>query len=178
MNSIICSGFGGQGILTAGLILAKISMDGGKQVSWVPSYGSEMRGGTASCAIKVSDTEIYSPFIKEMNTLVAMNEASVDQFESLVKPGGVLISNSTIIQGRTFRSDIKVVEVAATAISEELKNIRGANLVMLGAMIQATGLFAPEFFADGIDAYFDAKGRNTPLNRECYMAGVTAAGQA
>jgi 2-oxoglutarate ferredoxin oxidoreductase subunit gamma len=113
-----------------------------------------------------------------MNTLVAMNEASVDQFESLVKPGGVLISNSTIIQGRTFRSDIKVVEVAATAISEELKNIRGANLVMLGAMIQATGLFAPEFFADGIDAYFDAKGRNTPLNRECYMAGVTAAGQA
>lgn len=178
MNSIVCSGFGGQGILTAGLILAKISMNGGKQVSWLPSYGSEMRGGTASCNIKVSDTLIYSPFIKEMNTLVAMNEASVDRFEDLVKPGGVLISNATIIKGRTFRKDIKVVEVEATAVSEEINNIRGANLVMLGAMIQATALFEPAFFADGIDAYFDAKGRNTPLNRECFMAGVKAAEKA
>lgn len=177
MNSIVCSGFGGQGILTAGLILAKIAMDGGKKVSWLPSYGSEMRGGTASCNIKVSDTEIYTPFIKEMDTLVAMNEASVDRFENLVKPGGVLISNATLIKDRSFRSDIKLVEVEATAISETLENIRGANLVMLGAMIQATGIFEPSFFADGIDAYFDAKGRNTPLNRECFMAGAKVAEQ-
>ncbi len=177
MNRIICSGFGGQGVLTAGLILAKISMDGGKQVSWVPSYGSEMRGGTASCSIKVNDTEIFSPFVKEMDTLVAMNEASVDAFEDFVKPDGVMILNSTIIKDRSFRSDIRVVNVEATKISEDLNNIRGGNLVMLGAMIKATDLFETAYFADGIDSYFGEKGRNNPLNRECFMAGVQAAEQ-
>ena len=178
MLSITCAGFGGQGVLTAGLLLAHVSMVAGKEITWVPSYGSEMRGGTASCHLRIGDTAILNPFFSTRDALIGMNQDSVDTMQGAIRPGGVLIANSTMVTERTFRDDIRVVEVPATGIAADLKNPRGANIVMLGAAIAATGLFPAEEFADGIDAYFQKKGRNNPLNRECFMRGAQAAQSA
>lgn len=175
MHSIICAGYGGQGVLTQGLILANVSMEAGKKLTWVPSYGSEMRGGTASCRLRISDDEILNPYFSTMTTLIAMNNESVDMFESQIEEGGILIANSSIIKNRTFRPDLRVIEVPATEISKEKKNPRGANIVMLGAAVAAMGICPAEEFADGIDAYFAKKGKNNPLNRECFMAGAELA---
>lgn len=174
MLSITCAGFGGQGVLTAGLLLANVSMVGGKKITWVPSYGSEMRGGTASCRLRIGDSEILNPFFSTMDALIAMNEDAVVRFQDSIAADGVLISNSTMVDSKVYRKDIRIVEVPATAIAQSLKNARGANIVMLGAAIAATGLFPVEAFADGIDAYFASKGKNNPLNRECFMRGAQA----
>jgi 2-oxoglutarate ferredoxin oxidoreductase subunit gamma len=175
MLSITCAGFGGQGVLTAGLLLAHVSMVSGKEITWVPSYGSEMRGGTASCRLRIGDEPITNPFFSTMDTLIGMNQDSVDTFQGTIAPNGLLVSNSSMVKGGNFRDDIRVIEVPATEVAGELKNPRGANLVMLGAAVAATGLVDPEEFADGVDAYFNKKGRNNPLNRECFMRGVQAA---
>lgn len=176
MHSITCSGFGGQGVLTQGLILANVSMEAGKQLTWVPSYGSEMRGGTASCHLRISDDPIQNPFFNKMSVLIAMNEGAVNMFEDKIQEGGILVVNSSMVKGRTYRKDIRVVEVAATERSMQLKNPRGANIMMLGAAIAASKLSPVETFADGIDAYFAKKGKVNPLNRECFLEGAKAAG--
>lgn len=175
MLSITFAGFGGQGVLTAGLLLAQVSMVAGKEITWVPSYGSEMRGGTASCHLRIGDSEIMNPFFSSKDALIAMNQDSVNTMQTSIVSGGLLISNSTMVNERNFRHDIRVVEIEATGIAAELKNPRGANIVMLGAAIAATGLFPVEEFANGIDAYFSKKGRNNPLNRECFLRGAQSA---
>lgn len=175
MLSIICAGFGGQGVLTAGLVLAEVSVSGGKRVTWVPSYGSEMRGGTASCRLRISDNEILNPFFDAPNVLITMNQDSADSMQKLVSPGGFVIANSTMVDCSGLRDDIVKVEVPATALAADLKNPRGANIAMLGAAIAASKLFPVQEFADGIDAYFEAKGRNNPLNRACFLQGAEAA---
>lgn len=175
MANIICSGFGGQGVLTAGLILAKTGMDNGMNVTWIPSYGSEMRGGTANCNVKISEEEISSPFIREIDILIAMNEPSVERFEGMVRTGGVIISNSSIVKGHCFPKDIKLVEVGATEIADNIENPRGANIVMIGAMAAAFNLFEKEVIAAGIDNFFSAKGKNNPKNRLCFDEGYGAA---
>jgi len=177
MLSITCAGFGGQGVLTAGLLLAHVSMVSGKKLTWVPSYGSEMRGGTASCHLRIDDDEILNPFFNTRDALIGMNQESVTSFQESIAAGGLLIANSTIVQDIPTRNDIRIVEVPATSIAGELKNPRGANIVMLGAAIEATALFPAKDFADGMDSYFMQKGRNNPLNRECFMCGVEAARQ-
>ncbi len=175
MLSITCSGFGGQGVLTQGLILANVSMDAGKELTWVPSYGSEMRGGTASCHLRISDTKISNPFFKEIDVLIALNEGAVNSFENNIKKDGILVVNTSMVKNREFRKDIRVIEVQATELSMELKNPRGANIMMLGAAIAASGLAPVDEFADGIDAYFAKKGKNNPLNRDCFMTGAKLA---
>lgn len=137
MHSIICAGYGGQGVLTQGLILANVSMEAGKKLTWVPSYGSEMRGGTASCRLRISDDEILNPYFSRMTTLIAMNNESVDMFESQIEEGGILVANTSIVRDREFRPDLRVIRVPATEISQEKKNPRGANIVMLGAAVAA-----------------------------------------
>lgn len=174
MLSVICAGFGGQGVLTAGLVLANVSMAGGSKVTWVPAYGSEMRGGTASCRLRIGDETILNPFFEEADVLITMNQDSFDTMHGLVKSGGVIVANSTMVDTSAANGGVQVAEAPATALAADLKNPRGANIAMLGAAIAATGLFPVEDFADGIDAYFDAKGRNTPLNRECFMQGAAA----
>ena len=173
--NIVLAGFGGQGVLFAGKLIAYAGLLEGREVSWLPSYGPEMRGGTANCSVCLSDDPIGSPLVLAPDALIAMNEDSVDKYESSIVEGGVLIANSSMISGRGFRRDIRVIEVPATELSQELKNPRGANIIMLGAAIEATRLFPADEFADGIDAYFARKGRNNPLNRECFMRGVQAA---
>lgn len=175
MHNITCAGFGGQGVLTQGLILANVSMEAGKQLTWIPAYGSEMRGGTASCHLRISDDPILNPFFSKISVLLALNEDAVIKYEDMVTEGGILVVNSSMVKNRTYRKDIRVIEVPATELSLQMKNARGANIMMLGAAIAASKLSPVEEFADGIDAYFAKKGKNNPLNRECFMAGAKAA---
>lgn len=171
MKEIICAGFGGQGVLTTGLILSNAALKDNKHVTWIPSYGSEMRGGTANCNVKISEDLISSPFVKKIDILIAMNEPSIDKFESLIKPGGYLILNSSIIEKRTYRDDINVVEVPANEISTKFANSRGLNIAMLGGVIGKTKLFNKEFFAEVIRAYFEKKGIRNPKNIDVFNEG-------
>lgn len=136
VEEIIMAGFGGQGVLFLGKILAEVGMAAGRNVSWIPSYGPEMRGGTANCSVVISTQPIASPIVQEPDTLVAMNRPSVARFQPTVKKGGTLIYNSTLISGETWRGDLQVHAVPASAIADELGNGKVANLVMAGAYVR------------------------------------------
>ena len=175
MADIILAGFGGQGILTAGKILIDIAARDGKNVSWTSSYGAEMRGGTASCSVVVSDEEIGSPYPTKLDILVVMNEPSYEKFIGDVRDGGYVIVNSSLVEEREYPRNVKVFAIDATSQASRLENSRGANLVMLGAMMKATGLIDPEQFGKGLNEYFEKKGQNNPKNLECYNIGYTQA---
>lgn len=170
--NLIFAGFGGQGVLTAGLIMGKTGVDAGKNVTWIPSYGSEMRGGTANCNVKISDEKISSPFVTKIDVLVAMNMPSLVKFEKNVVPGGVIITNKTLIDQYDFRKDVQAYEVAATAIADEMNNPKGANLAMLGALAASGVLFDPEVTWKGIENFFMEKGKNNPRNESVFRKGL------
>lgn len=172
MADMILAGFGGQGILTAGKILIDVAAQKGKEVSWTSSYGAEMRGGTASCSVVISDEEIGSPYPTKLDVLLAMNEPSYDKFIGDMRDGGCVIVNTSLMGEKTYPKNVTVYGIDATNIANGLNNGRAANLVMLGAMMQATGLIEAEEFGQGLDSYFEKKGRNTPSNRACYQQGV------
>ncbi len=134
-TSIIISGFGGQGVLFAGQLLAYAGMDAGKHVTWIPSYGPEMRGGTAHCVIIISDDAIGAPIVTRPDIAVALNQPSFDKYEPLVKPGGLLVINSSLIAAESLREDIEIVYVAANAIAEEWGTAKMMNMAALGAML-------------------------------------------
>ena len=131
----IFAGFGGQGMLLIGKFLAEAGMESGKLVSWLPSYGPEMRGGTANCSVVVSDRPVASPLIAQADTILAMNKPSLLKFQSDVKPGGLLLINSSIIDIKTDRDDVDAVYVPCNEIAESIGNLKGANVVFLGAYI-------------------------------------------
>ena len=137
MKQYIFAGFGGQGMLLIGKFVAMANMLDGKHVSWLPSYGPEKRGGTANCSVTVSDEEVGSPLVEQADVIVAMNLPSLDKFEPRVKPGGLLVVNSSIIDRKVERSDIRVVYCDANKIAEDVKNPKGANVAILGAMMGA-----------------------------------------
>ena len=138
----IFAGFGGQGMLLIGKFLAMACMLDGKHVSWLPSYGPEMRGGTANCSVIVSDDPVASPLVDMADCVVAMNRPSLDKFESHVKPGGVLVINSSIIDRKAERDDIQVVYCDANGIAESVGNPKGANVAILGALMVMPAVFA------------------------------------
>lgn len=172
MTNMICAGFGGQGVLTAGLILAKTAMDQGDNVTWIPSYGSEMRGGTANCNVKISQDKIGSPFIRECNLLIALNPPSVAKFMPMLVPGGLLVTNATLVKNYPFRDDIRVAEVEATAIADALDNPKGVNIVMLGALAATGALYDTGVIRDGIDRFFAEKGKQNAKNKDAFEAGL------
>jgi len=134
-EEVIVSGFGGQGALFAGQLLAYTGMDEGWHVTWIPSYGPEMRGGTAHCIIILSADDIGSPVIRQPSICIVMNPPSMDKYEPLVKPGGLLVANSTLIRSRSERTDIEAVYVPANDLAAELGNVKMANVILLGAML-------------------------------------------
>jgi 2-oxoglutarate ferredoxin oxidoreductase subunit gamma len=140
IEQVIMAGFGGQGVMSMGQLLAYSGMLEGKNVSWLPSYGPEMRGGTANCNVIVSDDEIGSPIVTEATAVIAMNLPSLDKFEHSVMPGGTLIINSSLIERKCSRTDIDVFYIPANEIADELGNNRVANMVMLGAYLKKTGI--------------------------------------
>ncbi len=133
-HEVIIAGFGGQGTLYAGQVLAYAGMDEGKQVTWLPSYGPEMRGGTANCTVVISDDEIGSPTSSQPTAVIAMNLPSLDKYETMVKSGGWLIVNEDLVNRVPTREDINVVMVPANTIAREVGNERAANMVLLGAL--------------------------------------------
>lgn len=170
-TQIICAGFGGQGVLTIGLILANTAMDLGAEVTWIPAYGAEMRGGTASCSVKISNKRIGSPFIREMDVLIALNEPSLDKYEQDVKQGGCIIVNSNIVGNRSYRDDVNVYSLDADSVATDLGNVRGAGVAMIGALVKCTGLFTKEQTAEGVQNFFKKKGKVNTLNDACFHAG-------
>ena len=175
MTEIICAGFGGQGILTAGMILIDAGMEQGKHVTFYPSYGSEMRGGTANCSVKISDKRIASPICKTLDILFTMNTPAIDKFEPILKPGGLLLVNSSVVPAeRQYRDDIRVVKVDAVDIAKELGNPKGANIVMLGTLAASSDLFKPEYLEKAIDVYFEKKGKRNSKNGLCFRQGASS----
>ena len=139
------AGFGGQGILTLGLFLAQIGMRAGHQVSWFPAYGPEMRGGTANCSVNITGSRIGSPLVDHPNVLVVMNQPSLEAFEKTTVDGGVILVDTSIVEGRPDGDRLKAVLIPASEMADEVGTPKVANVVMLGALCAATGAFPPDF---------------------------------
>lgn len=134
-TEIVIAGFGGQGVMFAGQVLAYAAMDNNKEVTWIPSYGPEMRGGTANCTVIVADEEIGSPLVLNPKAAIVLNLPSLDKYESLVAPGGVLIANSSLVNRQPVRTDFDTVYIPANEIAESLGDKRLTNMVALGALL-------------------------------------------
>ncbi len=147
-TNILLAGFGGQGILFAGKAIAKMAMDSELQVSWLPSYGPEMRGGAANCSVIVSDEEIGSPVVVTPDILIALNLPSFDKFEPKVVAGGKLIYDSSLIDKTTARTDINAYGIPATAMASDAGLTGMANVIVLGYLLKLTGLFEYDAFLE------------------------------
>jgi 2-oxoglutarate ferredoxin oxidoreductase subunit gamma len=158
-TEIVFSGFGGQGALFAGQILAFAAMDAGKDVTWMPSYGPEMRGGTANCQVIVADEEIGSPLTRTPTAAVILNLPSLDKFEPLVVPGGVMVVNSSLVNRNVNRSDVKSIMIPAQEIAEEIGNRRLLNMVMLGALLEALPILPPGAIEQALDTHLPERHR-------------------
>ena len=175
-KEFIFAGFGGQGMLLIGKFLAMACMLDGKHVSWLPSYGPEMRGGTANCSVIVSDDPVASPLVDMADVVVAMNRPSLDKFEPHVKPGGILVINSSIIDPKAERDDITVVYCDANRIAEEVGNPKGANVAILGAMLAKAPVTSDESMSEAIRIELgERKAKFLPGNMKALQAGKDAA---
>ena len=174
-SEVMFAGFGGQGILLSGKLLAHAAMKEGKEVVWIPSYGPEMRGGTAYCTVVISDRPIGSPIIKNPKHLVAMNRPSLEKFAPMVKPGGVITLNSSLIPVRTGRQDIDELVVPATEIAKNIGNVRAANIVALSSFVARSGIVPFEVLRDCVTEEFAHKEKFIPLNMEALEQGRKAA---
>jgi 2-oxoglutarate ferredoxin oxidoreductase subunit gamma len=172
-HEIIISGFGGQGALFAGQLLAYGALAEGRYVTWIPSYGPEMRGGTANCTVIISDEEIGSPLTRHPTAALVLNLPSFNRFEPLVKKGGILIVNSSLVTTRSQREDIRVEYVPANDIAAELGVVQLANVVMVGVLIAATGMLKPETLDQVLEAHISARHRDKlPLNKQALRRGM------
>ncbi|MEA5152419.1 MAG: 2-oxoacid:acceptor oxidoreductase family protein [Oscillospiraceae bacterium] len=175
-KQFIFAGFGGQGMLLIGKFLAMACMLDGKHVSWLPSYGPEMRGGTANCSVIVSDEDVASPMVDKADVIVAMNLPSLDKFESYVKPGGVLVINSSIIERKSTRDDVTVVYCDANKIAETINNPKGANVAILGAMMAKADIVSVDKMVEAIRIELgEKKLRFLEGNKKALVAGMEAA---
>jgi len=156
-TEIIIAGFGGQGVLFGGQLLSYAAMDEGKEVTWIPSYGPEMRGGTANCTVVISDEEIGSPFVHQPAAVIAMNRPSLDKYEDLVRPGGVLVVNTSMVDRKVKRTDVQVIEVDANAQAEKLGDQRMANMVLLGAMLSKLPVLPVEAIERALKEHLPAR---------------------
>ena len=156
-HEILLAGFGGQGILFAGKILAYSGLMDEKEVSWLPSYGPEMRGGTCNCSVCISDDPIGSPLVLDPSILVVMNTPSMEKFAGSVKPGGVIISDSTMVDVKTDRTDIKAFYIPATELAQKNDLAGGANIILLGKLFRETGIVSAETFRKAVEKVVPAK---------------------
>jgi len=174
--SIILAGFGGQGILSAGKMAAEAALIEGHEVSWFPSYGPEMRGGTANCSVVISDDIIGSPVINEADVLIALNQPSLEKFEEQLKPGGIIIIDSSLIKVVPKRTDIRFIPIASSEIANELGNMAYATIVLLGCLSAATGCFKRESFEDALrEVLPERRYYMIPSNLEAFDKGAAFA---
>jgi len=171
-HEIICAGFGGQGVLSMGSIIAYAGMIEGKEVSWMPSYGPEMRGGTANCIVIVADARISSPIITKFDSAIVLNQPSLDKFEKAVKPGGLLLyEQSTIIHPPT-RTDIDVVCIPGIEEADKLKAKQVANMIMVGAFLEKRPIVKIETILSALKkALPEHRHKLIPVNEQALMRG-------
>jgi len=174
-TEVMFAGFGGQGILLSGKILAEAAMDKNLEVAWVPSYGPEMRGGTAYCTVVIGDRPIGSPIIRNPMHLVAMNRPSLEKFAQMVKPKGVILVNSSLIPDPCGRDDVDELRIPVTDIANSLGNIRTANIVALGAFVARSGIIEFELLTETVRKEFKAKKKFIDINMAALEAGREAA---
>ncbi len=172
---LIIAGFGGQGVMSMGQLLTYSGMIEDKNVSWLPSYGPEMRGGTANCSVIVSDELIGSPIVTEASTAIVMNKPSLDKFEKDVVEGGKILINSSLIDKKTNRADLNAYYVPANDIANELGDARIANMVMLGAYLELTKVVKIESIIEAFKKVFgESKVHLIPLNQKALEKGAEA----
>ena len=174
--SVVLAGFGGQGILSAGKMAAEAALYEGKEVSWFPSYGPEMRGGTANCSVVISDEAIGSPVINDADVVICLNQPSMEKFESQLKPGGVLIIDSSLIHIKPTREDIRFIPMPASDIASELGNMQFATIAMLGCLSEVTGCFTRDSFEASLKEVLPERHHNKiPGNLAAFDKGATFA---
>lgn len=172
-REIIISGFGGQGGLAIGKNLAEAGMAEGLNVTWAPSYGPEMRGGTANCSVVLSDKPVGSPVFAHPTDLIALNEPSLEKFEAGVVPGGLVFVNCDVVTDKVTRTDLTAYYIPCSKIAEEVGNPKVSNMVMLGAYVAGTKILKPETIEQMIQEIFAGpKAKFIPLNIEAFRRGM------
>ena len=179
-DEIIIAGFGGQGVLLAGKLLCVAAMREGRQVSHIPSYGAEMRGGTANCSVVISDEDIASPVIERPGTVIALNEPSVAKFEPRLRPGGLLLWNASLVKTPPTRTDITAVAIDATGLSLAEGTERGANMAAVGALLALKpDLVSWSAVDEALDEVVSERNRkHNPVNRRILEAGRSSVSAA
>jgi len=167
----VFAGFGGQGVLSMGLNLAQAALLEGKNVTYLPSYGAEVRGGTANCTVAVSDEEIASPVASSPDFLIAMNQPSMVRFQNQIQSGGVLLINSSLVETEISRGDVEIVRVPANSIAEQLGSPRSANMVMLGAFTKKSNIVSISNVIEGLNSALKKKQKLIAVNTKALMAG-------
>jgi 2-oxoglutarate ferredoxin oxidoreductase subunit gamma len=175
-EEIIIAGFGGQGVLSMGQILCYSGVMENKEVSWMPSYGPEMRGGTANCIAIISDTKISSPILTKFDTVIALNQPSLDKFEKAVKPGGLLIYEASTILNPPTRKDIDIIPIEAANEATKLKNSKVMNMIVLGAFLQKKPILKMDNIIEGIKKVLPERYHHLiPLNKQALEKGMELA---
>lgn len=174
-KEIIIAGFGGQGVLFGGQVLAYAAMDSGKEVTWIPSYGPEMRGGTANCTVIIADDEIGSPLVKNPPLAIALNLPSFDKYEELLAPGGTLVVNQSMVDRGAKRNDINVILVPCNEIAEEIGDKKLLNMVAVGALLTALSELTIEDVGKALESRLPARHKHLlPKNYEALRRGFEA----
>lgn len=174
-KEIIIAGFGGQGVLFSGQVLAYAAMDAGKEVTWIPSYGPEMRGGTANCTVIIADEEIGSPLVKNPQLAIALNLPSFDKYEDLLVPGGTLVVNQSMVDRPAKRTDINVVLVPCNEIAEEIGDKKLLNMVAVGALLTALPEISLKDVEKALEGHLPERHKHLlPKNYEALRRGFEA----
>ncbi len=173
MDKVIIAGFGGQGVMFLGKVLAYAGMGSDLELLWIPSYGPEMRGGTANCTVVLSDEEINSPVVDYADAAIALNKPAYDKFAPRVKPGGVLVVNSSLAKPDNVRTDITIIEIPATDIANELGNTSITNMVCLGALLPSLGLVDYEKVEKTMDKLTKKRPQLLEVNLTAIKKGMT-----
>jgi len=172
---IVLAGFGGQGIIFMGKMLTQAALVKRRHLTWMPSYGAEVRGGTAHSMVVISDEEIASPYVSEPDICVVMNNPSLKRFEPRIKKGGVLIINSSLCEEKIKRKDIKIVKIPATSIAEKIGNGRVANMVLLGALTKTSGIFSLKNAMEALEVLIPLHRKALiPLNKKALGKGASS----
>ena len=171
LNKLICAGVGGQGVLTLGMILASGSASLGKNVTYIPEYGSEMRGGAAATKIEIDDDPIVWPYMEEMNVFAVLHQSQVAKYINMIEEGGTIFAEEELVDDLPEKAGVKIIRVPCVKIAEQLKNTLGMSVVMAGAVIAGTDLFPEETATQAVREYFTHKGIPAESNLECFIAG-------
>jgi 2-oxoglutarate ferredoxin oxidoreductase subunit gamma len=172
LHEVIMAGFGGQGVLLCGQLVAHAGMEAGFNVTWYPSYGPEMRGGTCNCSVVVSDEVVGSPVVSEATALLVFNKPSLEKFESAVKTNGIILINSSLVDLTPKREDVQVYYVPANEIADGLGSTVVANMVMLGAFLEATGLLGDDVVEAALKEILPERRHHLlPMNMQAVSAG-------